>query len=487
MRRKTLVKGKKEQEFAQANKSIKNICLLSGCILVVFLIVGMIATLVNRSYAAITATSLPETFTSNIDANFLREIGTIEFQTGFTGTHSGGSLTDIYCIEHRLVMMGDVNYQKAGSVLGYYPGLVYILDNNDFGTSDSNLNQYLTQIAVWWYLDLVNGYDDDKNYIGANEVWMGTETTEEDKYQTSGDLSSYRFYNNLSVLDKEAIKADTRYGEAIINLVKGALNYQDTSASNVLHDIDSSKITYTITDDYIETNDIPVTSDGNFMGYQVTSNSSDAVIVNSSGVEQREFRPGESFRIRYSVSAIKNNQVSISVSVTGSFKTLNAYLYNPVSSDYQRTVMGLVENTTDMKDLNLDYEIEFGKAKIVKRDAADGGNVEGATLVITDDTGKEVVKFASGEKPKELILPVGNYTLTETVVPEGYQAETTTKQFTVIKDQTVEVVLDNTPTMDVPDTGISATIIYIVGGAIVVLGIILIVMASRPKSGKKKK
>ncbi len=56
--------------------------------------------------------------------------------------------------------------QKDKSVLDTYPGIVYILDNNNFDTSkgtckslgtctDSQLNEYLTQIAIWWYIDKV--------------------------------------------------------------------------------------------------------------------------------------------------------------------------------------------------------------------------------------------------------------------------------------------------------------------------------------------
>ena len=77
--------------------------------------------------------------------------------------------------------------------------------------------------------------------------------------------------------------------------------------------------------------------------------------------------------------------------------------------------------------------------------------------------------------------------VTETVIPEGYQAEVTTINFDVISGATTPVVIKNTPTINVPDTSLNSNLVYGVGSLIIIVGIILIVVAVKPRNAKKKK
>ena len=90
-------------------------------------------------------------------------------------------------------------------------------------------------------------------------------------------------------------------------------------------------------------------------------------------------------------------------------------------------------------------------------------------------------------KETVITLPVGNYTVTETKVPDGYSAEKTTYEFEIKKDETTEIVLKNTKLIDVPNTKLNMTYIYGIGISVVVVGIIFIVIANKSSNAKKKK
>ena len=205
-------------------------------------------------------------------------------------------------------------------------------------------------------------------------------------------------------------------------------------------------------------------------------------------VETTEFTSQESFRLSIPTDLIEDNKLSVQVTVTGTFKQKNAYVYNPKdNSNLQRTVLGIVTEDTASKELPLEYEVEVGQARIRKIDAETGENLAGATLVINDSLGNQVATFETTGEDMLLTLPIGEYTVTETKAPEGYTVENNSKSFTVGKDTLVEVVLENVKPIDVPNTASDQAYIYGIGISIVIVGIILIVVATRSKNAKRSK
>lgn len=482
-------KNELELEYEKSMKKVKRIGIISCCFVFALALIGSLI-IPNSSYALLSTTPLPDRFTSEIPKGQAGEtkfnyIGTISTLKWFKAIHTGGSLSDVYCIEHRLGQEGNIHYTKGDSVLTRYPGLVYILENNNFGVNDAELNYHLSQITVWWYLDRVNGYQDDKNYIGPSEVWTGTETEETDKEDERG---MYRFYNNLSVLDKIAVKENTQFGPKIIALLEGALAYR-APATPTLNVTNRESITFTVEDGYLVTSEIAATGN-ELMNYTVTPNEGSKVeVLDSTGaVKKTLFNANEKFKIRVPASEIKDNHVDLDVTIAGKFRRLNGYIYNPDDASMQRTVMGVAGEETLTDKLELDYDVELGKVIIHKQDQETGNQVVGATLVITDSLGKEVAKFVTEDKPKEYQLPIGKYTLTETIIPEGYTAEQNSYEFNVTKDTTIEVFAKNIKKVEVPDTKVdSSIIIYGIGISIVIIGVILIVVALRPEKKKSKK
>ena len=472
----TKLQGKKKvvkeyQQEDEARKSIKKIAIFSTFAMVLLLVVGFVLQ-ISPAYAAITNTSLPEEFTSKLgDNESVALFGKWDPSEGdhmvsvpatFTGEYTGSSgtvtLEDIYCLERHLGISGDATYVKGNTVAeANYPGIVYILDNNGvfrdlYSSGIKNLHgtavseaafiHYMTQVTIWWYIDIQNGYapkDIDNGGNGTNTLVGNTPAgTDESGYYDDGE---YNFLNNLSVNDKALIRA-SEYWPTIRNMLNEALNYIVESGSNDIS-INGDNITYQASENSLLTSAISVNSSkSSFSSYKVTVSDSRIKVLNSNMVETTEFTSQESFRLSIPTDLIEDNKLSVQVTVTGTFKQKNAYVYNPKdNSNLQRTVLGIVTEDTASKELPLEYEVEVGQARIRKIDAETGENLAGATLVINDSLGNQVATFETTGEDMLLTLPIGEYTVTETKAPEGYTVENNSKSFTVGKDTLVEVVL----------------------------------------------
>ena len=114
---------------------------------------------------------------------------------------------------------------------------------------------------------------------------------------------------------------------------------------------------------------------------------------------------------------------------------------------------------------------EVTKVKISKQDFTTKEELPGATLTIKDKDGKVVETWVSGKTPHYIEgLAAGDYTLTETTAPEGYQLSSETINFTVKADGSVtSVVMYNARTVEVPITDLDINMTTIIGAAILVL------------------
>ena len=80
-----------------------------------------------------------------------------------------------------------------------------------------------------------------------------------------------------------------------------------------------------------------------------------------------------------------------------------------------------------------EHEVEISKNEL------GGSEIPGATIKVTGPEGFEET-WVSGDKPHLIIVPAGEYTMTEVVAPEGYQSVTTEMVFKVDEDGKVELV-----------------------------------------------
>ncbi len=374
-------KEKRSQDkLEKAMNDVKKIGIISCCLIVVLLAVGIFIN-PKESYAAGFLGQLPDSFYSGMTTESQHLISDISLPLEFYGTSGNDRLSYIYCMDHRLGMMGATAedpslahlYEKGSSVkssfsLGStgrsatYNGLIYILQNDTI-TGNGATDYYITQLAVWWYLDRANGFDDNFNYTSYD---LGTATTSEDgKYNNYGD---YAFYNNLSAADKDKIAADSTYGQHVVRLVEGAIanqnNYNDSLGSQDIT-IDTANITYTVNNDYLETSVIrPISSNSTLESYSVQINNAvgnvEILDENNNPISTNNISANQGFKLRVPLSEVESENFKADITVVGYFSNFyDAYVYNPNPSDHsgvqlQRALLGLIERPSAPTTINLE-------------------------------------------------------------------------------------------------------------------------------------
>ncbi|MBQ3021210.1 MAG: hypothetical protein IJD92_03195 [Bacilli bacterium] len=180
-------------------------------------------------------------------------------------------------------------------------GISYIINNSDV-TSNSDRNYYITQVAILWYQDVLNGND-----------------------------------NNISSEMKTYIKNNTKKTECyyINKLVNGAIEY--SKSSNLLN-IVTEDITFSKEGSYYYSNEIEVES------YNLKSN---PVIKlyndpkNTDIIEEDLTKDGIStFKIKVPVKSLEEDIIDFELNVTGKVNDDNYYQYDNViySRKYTDTI-----------------------------------------------------------------------------------------------------------------------------------------------------
>lgn len=427
MNQKNQIKRSKEKrnqdKMDKAMNDVKKIGIIACCIIGVLLIVSLFIN-PKESYAAGFLQQVPDSFYSGMTTEQQHLIADISLPKEFYGTSGNDRLSYIYCMDHRLGMMGATQekpelahlYEKGSSVksnfaLGEtgrnatYNGLIYILQNDNI-TGDGAKDYYLTQLAVWWYLDRANGFADNKNYTSYD---LSTATDSEDG--KLDEYGNYKFYNNLSAQDKTKISSDTTYGQYVVKLVEGAVANQGSYTGEIGSqdiNVDLENITYTINNGYVESSLIkPTSTNPSFDKYSIQINSSVGNITildeNNNPISANNISANQGFKIRVALNEVQNEKFKANVTITGYFSShYDAFVYNPNPKDHsgvelQRALLGLIESPT---------------------------------------------------------------------APITFDLEA--------------------PTIPTPDTNMNSYLIYGIGALIVVAGIVLIVVAKRPKNAKKK-
>ncbi len=337
----------------------------------------------------------------------------------------------LYCTNYHASTAKNVDAKLVGKM---DKGITYILQNGypnhkliDGGTKD----YYITQIAVWWYLD---------DTTGSNNL------TSSFKSQTGSMINRIK------------------------SLVVGAKAAKDVETSI---DIAKADTTMTLNGDYYETNAItPVTS--NLSKYTVQISGVDkAEIVNTNGVVQDTFNAKEAFKIRVKASDLNSLNNTIKIFVKGTGIEYQAYEYNPVEKDSKKmqNVARLVKVNKNVNSINT-ATIKSYKVSIAKIDAESRKYIAGAVISIKDSNGKEVRRFTTDENLYIITdLPNGTYSVNEEVAPNGYIKNDKSTTFTLDDNhQSYQIEIENYKEVIVPDTATATPIIFIILG-ITILGL----------------
>ena len=245
-------------------------------------------------------------------------------------------------------------------------GYIYIFEHRP-NTGDSKKDYYIQSVAVWWFKDYLNGND-------AN---------------IPKDKKDYIFEH----------KDTDEVCKLIVELVEGAKKYKQSKG---YIKFSKDEVTFTDEGDYYLSSKITIKSSvKKFDGIKFITASNESEIVNST------VKNGSgTFQIKVPKAYINvGEEVTIKLSASGTYgikKMYDYYIeYNHVfSKPYQHVIYGKV--FTEDVPVNDEITIKLvrdEKVRISKTDVTGDKEIPGASLVLTDESGKEVSSWISTDKP----------------------------------------------------------------------------------------
>ena len=364
----------------------------------------LVALLVFVSTATATY-AVPQTITLGGTETLEGYVSGVKFTT--KTTKDGGYL---YCLDMKKKTAKDTTATLKGQ---RDAGVAYIIANgypSKSITGDRLKDYYITQTAVWWYLD---------DTTGSSNLSQKFKTTGSDPH-------------NIRPIIK--------------NLVEKAKTAKANGYAQTKLTITTSNKDMSLFDGYYVSSEITASS-SNISTYTVTlSNApSGTKVVSTSGVEKTTFNAGEKFIIKVPGSKVTGTELDIKVTAKATGYVTKAYEYTPVNDTMQP--VALIETETQNVSSTITLSIENSKVTIIKVDKSTNQPLAGAKLVVKDSAGNTITGWTSTTNGHVIRnLKPGTYTVTETSAPKGYKLNTTPVSFTITaSNQNVTVKVYNEP------------------------------------------
>ncbi len=331
----------------------------------------------------------------------------------------------------------------------------------------------------------------EKDFEYPQEIPKFSDNKEENSYYSqlfSWWMDDIYFQsNNLTEEEKELIK-NSPNGKKIAEKIEEYERYSnwqnsDDYSTPVLDDINTDNITYYVTDDYIETSLIipDCTKDYSyiFTDYQVVS---PMIVTDEYGNLKTEFQRGEGFKLRVPLSEVKNGTINFQAQIIGnSTFDIWAQYYVPYNENNKSRIavknVGALINCGEsstramFETIELNYTEQVGNLTIKVIDAATKENLSNAEIAIYDSLGNIVYRISTTNSEINVTLPIGDYTVKQTVTPPNYQPIVVQKRVSVTGNETTEAILENIQLIEVPDLGQRVKgILTMIGGIVLILG-----------------
>lgn len=295
----------------------------------------------------------------------------------------------VYCLD---IHKSTAQNTTANLVGEMDAGVAYIMLNgfpHKSFTGERLKDYYITQTALWWYLD---------DTTGSSNLSNNFKTTAKDQY-------------NLRPYIKELVTNAKKAKEQ---------GYQKTAVSA---SVSNSLMSISSDGKYYVSDEITVNST-NLSEYkvEVTSGPSGTITIDKDGNEKTTFSSGETFRVQTPVSKVTDTKATIKVKISGTGKVYKAYEYQPEKQGQQNITPSIISPVEENVETSVDLTISTSKITIIKTDIATGNPIAGATLVLKDASGNEIARWTSTTSAHVIKnLPNGTYTIEEVEAPEGYE------------------------------------------------------------------
>ena len=358
------------------------------------LIIMMIGSFFSGLVLNVEATSVPKSFTATSEKYLDGYIAGYHF--GKKKNSAGGY---VYCNN---IHKGTPHGEKM-TLIGEAPaGIAYILSNgypSKSITGNSDYDYYITQAAVWWYLD---------DTTGSNNLSKSFKTTGSDPH----GLRKY-----------------------VKSLVAAAKKVKSYSTASLKVNNASSAMTLSSDKNYYVSNSIGVTVKSVSGKYSVSLSGapSGTRIVNASTLsDASSFATNEKFKVMVPVSSAQNLKTTITVNVKATGKVDKAYEYKSSDSSVQNVYGKALYPTTSNLSAKTTLNLATSKVSITKIDSKTKKGLAGATFVLYDNSGKQITTWTSTTGAHIIQnLPNGTYKLKETKAPAGYKISKELTTFTI--------------------------------------------------------
>lgn len=403
------------------NKNYKKVLSLN-IILITVIITSIILIGWKMTSLAAPEGSAPETFLGYSVNNETEYIGYTYFAQNF---YNKDHTIPAYCLQARsggvaTQPIGGYTMTKAGALSSGYTAIIQNGWPAKNLTGDAKLDYYLTQVAIWWFQDRINGISDSE----------------------SGDLTGNMKTTHIP---------NSSYNSIITNLLNIGLTANNATTNNSINiQIPNTKMTYE--NGYFQSELISASTSGNISQYEVSlSGANGAYVVDESGNQKTTFTGNQKFRVRINQENVNSSNLNVTVKVTGSFTEKITFRYTPPAGGNVQPAVPAVfyDKITNKASNSLNLEIEATRVGIAKKDSKTNQYVKGATLEIRKAGSTTAVKTIMSEANIVYVedLEPGNYTLVETKAPNGYVKNKASVPFTVVAGSRDAVVtMNNDPT-----------------------------------------
>ncbi len=305
--------------------------------------------------------------------------------------------TYFYCLDHHSGTPYNQPYKLAGEMDA---GFAYIIQNGYPHKSfkgNKKYDHYITQGAIHWYIDRINGVSDNK----SGKMTKSFKTTGSDPY----GLRPY-----MKTLVENALKARKT-------------GYVTPSGSITTS---SSKLNISSDKSYFISSPITLKATGSIksLNVSIVSGPTGTVLVDGNGNKKTSFKNGDVFYVKVPASSLNALTATVKINMTGQGVVNKVYKYVQASNKN-----GKVQDVILAKPIEksvsfgggLTFNLSTTKTTISKVDITTNKELPGATLTIKDANGKVVASWVSTSEPHVIdALPAGKYTLEETIAPDGY-------------------------------------------------------------------
>ena len=328
---------------------------------------------------------------------------------------------DLYCLSRHKNLAQNIKANLVSNSKYVDGGVTYILMNgypNKSITGDNAKDYYITQTAVWWYLDKAKGHSNLDSSFKQN----GSDKYGLRKYVKSLMEEGYKHRN-----DSKTISVKTNF----------AVTATDTSMA--------------LSDSYYISNDIKISSSmTDAKTVTLTGAPADTRIIKADGTEMNytgAFNMGNgTFKVKVPASSLEDTTTqSIKISVSGVESTeYTSNDYQPTDSRMQN--VALFESSTKKGTKEVTLQISSTKVSILKVDAKTEQPLAGAVLVLKDSKGTVLAEWTSTVNEHIIRnLPLGNYLIEEKSAPAGYRIAEYSVPFTISDmDRNVQIKFKNT-------------------------------------------